>query len=185
MASAGDPCSCENCGRLIGYYAPNMVGEIHPPRNAVTARKGLFVHTFCCDRCKNQWKSEKESSKSGIFGGMGNSDKGNENQLTPEQIVAKAEADEIRRRTEAEERRIRDQIDKEELEADKEKAKLLKAEGKKWLALWTSAGKYGRMGIGIGTAVSWFIGFKMLILLPIAILGTIFAGLVIKDSMKK
>lgn len=192
MASNGDICSCENCGRKIGYYAPNMVGEIKPPNNAVTSRKGLFVHTFCCDRCKNEWKTEKESSKGGSGGGafgiFGKSDP--EPELSPEQIQAKAEADEIRLRAEAEERRIRDQIEKEELEADKAKAKDLKAEGKKWLALWTSVGKNGRYGIGIGIVVAWFGAFgapggiKILLAL-IAIAGTIFAGLIVKDSMKK
>lgn len=189
MATEGDICFCENCGQKIGYYKKNSVGEVKPPDNAVQQWKygGFVINSFCTKRCKEEYKAKKESAKSEKSGSTGSSEP--ESSLSPEQIRAQAEAEEIRLRAEAEERRIRDQIEKEELEADKAKAKDLKEEGKKWLALWTSVGKNGRYGIGLGIVVAWFGAFgapgaMKLLLALIAIAGTIFAGLVVKDSMK-
>jgi len=94
---------------------------------------------------------------------------------------------------EDEERRREKEKEREAYERDKERAKVLKEEGKKWLALWRSAGEGGRAAIVFFTIFLLFLGFIItktgtievgIILLLIGSLGLIFAGFSIKDALK-
>lgn len=188
MANAGDRCNCEVCGNFIGYYRKASIGtQILPPDNAKKIISFPFEYFVCSSRCKDEWKARRSSKKSQNLSNTSSFSNSDSNAvLSPEQIRAQAEAEEIRERAKAEERRIRDQIEKEELEADKAKAKVLKAEGKKWLALWTSIGGTGRLWAGSGLVSAWVIGVGggIILLIIAAIIGTVFAGLVIRDTMK-
>lgn len=141
----------------------------------------------------NQNNNGNNSSNSGSFLGslISNTIKSEEKVESPEVIKAKAEAELLLIQQREKESLEEKERYKKELEEDKAKAKELKEQGKKWLALWTSVGKYGRILIIAGLIILWFLALSAnpdkwvlcTVLYCAAISGTAFVGLVIKDSL--
>ena len=187
MSSVGDLCTCAQCGQLIGYYQKDTFGNVKPPFNAIESSWKYF----CTKRCKEQYK-ERKSSKSSSGSEQTTSESSGDSVIGSVigAIFTEKEKSAEQIHAEAEERRLKEQADKEELELDRVKGQELKAQGKKWLGLWQSAGKTGRMAIGAVTVFALIGVFSVkggfaIILGIVGLVGLIFFGLVLKDNLKK
>jgi len=94
--------------------------------------------------------------------------------------LAMQQEEELLKRKQAYERRV----------SEKNKGMQLKKQGKQWLGFWISGGKNFRRLFRISLPIVWImawgrdVSFTTIFLFLIALSGTIYAGLVIKDSLK-
>jgi len=164
---------CDNCGD-IGYYNPHSgAGK---PKGWVS--KGWPRKDFCSNKCKDEYteRNEKSSSKP-------------KTPKSPEERLFKKMQD----KEYDDELKLKKIQDKEDFEKDKDKSKILKEEGKKWMSLWYGMGKNGR--ITFGSILGGFVAFSIIsfagehiavgiILSIFSLVGLVIGSLILKEFAK-
>jgi len=178
MGRTGKLYRCTECGReAIGEYYDDAS---HKPSGWKS--KMFSSKLFCSDRCKNEYETRHSSSKSSSDSIFSFDDDDDSSMSKEERLQYK------------EEQRLKKIQDREDFKKDQDKSKILKQDGKKWLALWYSIGKNGRIIFGsilAGAVTFSVIGFAGdhlevgIILGVISLFGLVIGSLILIQFIKE